>query len=174
MNFIWASEREPELNEGLWQWASKQIFKDLRGFGPCTTMGVFDGPKLVAVMVYHAFDRAAGVCEMSGAALTPRWLTRKVLKEMFAYPFEQLGCQTVAMRVSAKDNRLLRILTEYGFLCYTLPRLRGRQEDENVFLLTDDKWRNNKFHQKVIGNGEKRQRAESSGSSRDGSSLDLH
>ena len=148
MNFIWASEREPELNEAFSQWASVRIFKDLRGFGACTTMGVFDGPKLVAVMVYHAFERDFGVCEMSGAAETPRWLTPKVLKEMFAYPFEQLGCQTVAMRVSAKDRRLFRILKAYGFSQYILPRLRGRDEDEAIYLLTDDAWRANKFNRR--------------------------
>src|SRR5690606_2224075 len=80
----------------------------------------------------------AGAIEVSGAADTPRWLTKKVLWEMFAYPFEHLGCQIVVMRVSTENTRLHRILTAYGFECYRIPRLRGRHEDELIFTLTDD------------------------------------
>lgn len=145
MNIIWGSVEEPELNAYLSQWAAIQLFRTLDGFGPCTTMGVFDGPKLVAVMVYHNMDRKAGVLEISGTCLDPRWLTRKVLQEMFAYPFNELGVQMLVMRVSANDTRLLRMLTAFGFDHYTIARLRGRNEDERVFTLTDDAWRANKF-----------------------------
>lgn len=157
MNVIWGSDREPELNRALAEWAAMRIFGTPKAFGPCTTMGVFDGANLIGAMVYHNWDRDADVIEISGAALHPRWLTKAVLWEMFAYPFDELGCQSIVMRVSPVDRRLRRILTAYAFQCFTLPRLRGRHEDENVFILTDDAWRNNGFHHqhKVIGHGEK-------------------
>lgn len=158
MKTLWASEREPELNAYLSQWASRHCDGHIRGFGACTTMGVFDGERLVGCMVFHNFFRESGVIEISGAALSPRWLTRPVLWEMFDYPFNRLGCQTVAMRVGASNKRLHRTLTRYGFKCYILPRLRGRTEDEFVFLLTDDDWRNNGFHPEVIGNGKEKAR----------------
>ena len=146
MRTIWGSEREPELNAYLAQWAAIRLFRRLDGFGPCTTMGVFDDARLIAVMVYNNWDRQTGVLEIHGVAETPRWLAKPVLHEMFAYPFEQLGCQMVVMRVSANDSRLRRILTAYGFDHYLIKRLRGRDEDECVYTLTDDAWRANGFH----------------------------
>ena len=145
MNTIWGSEREPELNRYLSMWAAVQIFGEPDSFGPCTTMGVFDDGKLIAVMVYHNMDQRRGVIEISGAATDPRWLTRAVLKEMFDYPFLQLKVQALVMRVSEEDKRLGRILHAYGFESHVIPRLRGRNEAEVIYLLTDDAWAANKF-----------------------------
>lgn len=149
MNTLWASEfKHQDLNQSLWIWASKQIFGDCRGFGPCATLGVFDACELCAVMVYHNFQKDAGVIEISGAAGTSRWLTRPVLKEMFSLPFDRMDCQTVVMRVSPdeKQRHIHRMLKAYGFQEYRLPRLRGRGEDELIFLLHDDVWQDNRFN----------------------------
>ena len=47
-----------------------------RGFGNCTAIGVIDGQdgKLVAGLVSHNWSPEADTIEMSGAALTKRWL----------------------------------------------------------------------------------------------------
>jgi RimJ/RimL family protein N-acetyltransferase len=146
---IWTSEGHP-AHALHWQWASAKLFGNLRGFGPCTTMGVVHDGGLVGVMVFHNFDRESGVIEISGVSETPRWVTRRVLEAMFSYPFDQLGCQLVVMRVSERDERLPRILTAYGFESFYIPRLRGRGEGENIFTLTDDAWRVNGFHRKSL------------------------
>lgn len=140
-----------EMNDALWRWASVKLFNSLDGFGPCSTLGVFDGGAIAAVVVYHNYDRRAAVIELSGVAETAEWLKRHVLRKMFEFPFQDLGCQMVVMRVSANDRRLMRILTAYGFQHYKIARLRGRHEDELIFTLTDDDWRNNRFNQKVTG-----------------------
>lgn len=142
---LWAGPREPELNKALADWCAAHIGLP-RGFeAPYVTMGVFDDGRLVAVMLYNNFQPEAGVIEIHGAGITPRWLTRPVLHEMFAYPFEQIGCQMVVMRVSERNTRLLRMLTAYGFDHVTIPRLRGRDEGERIFWLTEEAWRLNKF-----------------------------
>jgi RimJ/RimL family protein N-acetyltransferase len=148
MRAVWASDRDnAAANQVHAQWASWRIWGSADGFGPCVTMGVLnDAAQLVAVMVYHNFDRKAGLIEISGAGDNPEWLKRHVLREMFAYPFAELGCQIVVMRVSERNTRLHRILTAYGFTSYKIARLRGRHEDEIVFTLTDDDWRNNRFN----------------------------
>ena len=149
MNIIWASDREPDLNRSLYEWASFRIFGNLNGFGPCTTMGVFNGGKLLAVIVYHNLDRRAGVIEISGAAESPRWLTRPVLFEMHAYPFDQLGCQMIVQRNSERNGAsgrgLQRMLASYGYKQIRVPRLYGRDEDGILHCLTDDDWRANGF-----------------------------
>lgn len=151
MQAVWGSEREPELNAYLSQWASVKLFGHGRGFGPCTTMGVFDGPKLVGVMTFHGYEPAAGVIEISGVSEDKRWLARHILFSLFSYPFDQLGCQMVVMRVSERNRQwngrgLHRLLNAYGFTAQRIPRLYGRNEDGILYSLTEEAWRGNGFH----------------------------
>nr|DAF83398.1 MAG TPA: hypothetical protein [Caudoviricetes sp.]DAK00527.1 MAG TPA: hypothetical protein [Caudoviricetes sp.] len=136
-------------------WVARQIPGCARGFGNCRALGVADGAKLVAGVVYHNWEPEHGVIELSGAATTPRWLTRPVLWTMFSYPFAGIGCQMAVMRVSARNQQwngrgLPRLLKAYGFENHTIPRLYGRDEDGQIFTLTDDAWRANGFHKKEL------------------------
>ena len=150
MRTVWGSEfANQKLNRTFSLWASQKIFGSFRGFGPCSTMGVFEDEELIAVMVYHNYDRKSGVIEISGAASNKEWLKRHVLREMFSVPFDNMGCQMVVMRVSPNDKALGRMLTAYGFSSYVIPRLRGRNEDEVIFTLTDTVWMNNKFNRRI-------------------------
>lgn len=153
MQAVWGSEREPELNAYLSQWASVKLFGHGRGFGPCATMGVFDGSKLVGVMVFHGHEPEAALIEISGVSEDKRWLARHILFALFAYPFNQLGCQMVVMRVSERNEQwngrgIKRILTAYGFTSLLVPRLYGRHESGILFSLTEEAWRSNGFHRK--------------------------
>mgnify|MGYP003112822422 CR=1 FL=1 len=155
MELVWAGSNQGQLRDYLVAWCAREIWGNpARDFGNCKAMGVLDDGRLIAVMVFHNWEPTAEVIEISGAATSKRWLSRKVLHRMFAYPFEEVGAQTVVMRVSPKDKALKRMLEAYGFSCYKLPRLRGRYEDELVFTLTDDAWRNNGFHTKGYIDGQ--------------------
>jgi hypothetical protein len=154
MQIIWGSEREPDLNQALHDWACAKI-DATRGLMPCTTMGVFHGPKLIAVLVYHNWNPEAGVIEISGAADSSRWLTRSVAWEMHAYPFNELRCQMVVQRnsernVSANGRGLQRMLAAYGYDAIRVPRLYGRDEAGILHCLTDDVWRANGYHGKPL------------------------
>lgn len=117
-----------------------------RGFDePYTSMAVLDGDRLIAGIVYNNWYPEAGVIEFHGASTTPRWLTRPVLRAMFSYPFDQIGCQLVLTRSSERNDRLHRQLHSLGFESTLIPRLRGRDEGERVCWLTDDAWRSNGF-----------------------------
>lgn len=142
-------------DEAVAAWVARHIPGCERGFETCRAMGVLDGEKLVAGVVYHNWEPEHGVIEISGAASTPRWLTRPVLWQMFAYPFVGVGCQMLLMRVSQHNEQwngrgLPRLLKAYGFTRHTIPRLYGRHEDGHVFSLTDDAWRANGFHRKEL------------------------
>jgi RimJ/RimL family protein N-acetyltransferase len=142
---VWTHDGHP-AHEPHWQWASFKLFGDMSGFGPCTTMGVQHDGELVGVVVFHNFNRKAGVVEISGVSESPRWLSRSLLLAMFGYVFDKLGCQMAVMRVAEDDSRLMRILTAYGFDHIHLPRMRGRNEGENLYTLTEEDWRGNGFH----------------------------
>ena len=115
-----------------------------RGFGNCTAIGIMDGTKLVAGVVYHNWCPEAGVIEISFASINPRWLTKGKLKALYEYPFA-IGCQMVVSRVSENSTRLCKQLTSYGFKPHEIPRLRGRGEAEIIWTLTDEDWKANRF-----------------------------
>lgn len=109
-------------------------------------MGVARDGKPVAGVVFHNWDADAGVIEMSSASDDARWLSRPVLAEMFGYAFDQMGCQAVVLRVDPGNARMDRIARAYGFKRYDIPRIRGRDKSEVIYVLGDDAWRANGFH----------------------------
>lgn len=122
-----------------------------KDFGNCRAIAVMRGDELAAGLIYHNYDEAAGVIEISAASWIKGWLTRSVLGVMYSYPFEDCGCQAVVQRVPDEDLAQHRMLKAYGFERYRIPRLRGRDKAENVFILTDEAWRANSFNRKHEG-----------------------
>lgn len=121
-----------------------------RGFGKCSAIGVIDEDgKLIGGLVYHNYDIAANVIEISGAATHPRWLTRETIKWMYQYPFHQLGVQMVVQRTPADDVRLLRQLASYDYTFIKVPRMFGRERDGVLCLLTYEDWCENSFNKRL-------------------------
>lgn len=150
MNILWGDSTNPELRFRLSSFVDRSIGGSGLGFGDGTAMGVFDGHKLIAAVVFHNWEPRAGVIEMSAAALDRRWLTRSVLQRIFDYVFDDAACQMVVMRVSEKNRPMVRIARSYGFSEFLIPRLRGRDENEYIFTFTDDDWRSSRFNSKSL------------------------
>lgn len=102
---------------------------------------------MVAGVVFHNYSPESGVMEMSAAAISPRWMTRRVLHAMHSYIFEDAGCQMAVMRVSEQNTKMTAIAERFGYTPYRIPRLRGRDEAEILFTLTDDDWKAGKYGQ---------------------------
>lgn len=117
------------------------------GLGRVKTIGVLDNAEehLLAGIVYGNWDPDAGVIEIAAAAITPRWLTRQTLEIMYAYPFQQLGCQLVVQRTPADNRRLLRQLAAGGYDFILVPRLFGRDRDCVVCTLTKEAYEASRF-----------------------------
>lgn len=111
-------------------------------------IGVVHKNKLIGGLVYHDWNPQAGVIEISGAATSPRWLSRKNIHFMLAYPFEDCGCQMVVMRTSEHNKRVQKVITGIGFDALRIPRLYGRDEDGILLTLTDDAWKSGRFYLK--------------------------
>ena len=124
-----------------------------RGFGNCKTIGILDDDgRLIAGLVYNNYDPDAEIIEIHGAAIEPRWLSLQTIRRMFEYPFLEVGCQMVVMRVRADNERLLRQLAQADFAFMLVPRLFGRDVDGVLCTLTDDAWRGNKFSRRFYRN----------------------
>lgn len=146
MNTVWAHHTEPQAFAAICGFVAKRVWGKLNDFGAGTAMGVVHEGQPVAGVVFHNWDADAGVIELTAAADTPRWLNRAVLADMFGYAFGQLGCQAVVLRVDPENRRMDRIARAYGFVRHDIPRLRGKNKAEAVYVLSDDAWRANGFH----------------------------
>ena len=83
-------------------------------FGQCAAIGIEQDSKLIAGVVYHAYSGGNDI-QMSVAADSKRWLSRDVLRALFAYPFVQVRCDRVTA-LTMKSNRSTRkFLLGIGF-----------------------------------------------------------
>lgn len=141
MNYAFVTGAEAESVAG---WVARHIPGCERGFDACTAMMIYED-KPVAGVVFHNYSPESGVIEMSAAALSPRWLTRPVLRAIHRYIFEDCGCQLAVMRVSERNTRMCRIAQKAGYSGYRIPRLRGPDEAEMIFTQSREAWQSGRL-----------------------------
>ena len=122
-------------------WVAAHIPGCERGFLTPVAIGVVEDERLIGGTVFHNYSPEAGVIEMSSAGTSPRWLGRRMIRAIFGYVFDQVGCQMVVMRVSERNDRMIGIARKFGFDEVLIPRLRGRDEAEWIFTLCEEQWR---------------------------------
>lgn len=122
----------------------------VRGFGKCKAIGVIDKDgRLVGGVVFHNWHPEAGVMEVSAASIDPRWMAGTIHRRVFAYPFDQAGCQLIVLKVRADNERMASMARRIGFDAHLIPRMYGRESDGFIFTLTDDAWRQSRFHERT-------------------------
>lgn len=141
----------------LWAYPDDGMYQPLVGFitsriwgrempmSDGTVMAVAEGQQIIGACLFHNWQPDEGVIELTSASVSPRWLNRRVLRAMFGYAFDTLKCQAAVMRVDPANVRMCRIASAFGFKRYDIPRLRGRDKAEALFILGDDEWRAGKF-----------------------------
>lgn len=145
--FTWGLAEKGEETERLAWLVADRIWPG-RGmsFGQCRAIAVVEGTQLAAGIIYHNYDPDADVVELSAASWINGWLTRYILKAMYSYAFDTVGCQAVFQRSPDADVAMHRMLNAYGHERYRIPRLRGLNEAENIFVLTHEAWAASKFN----------------------------
>jgi len=132
------------------QWVAEHIPHCERGFANCKAIGVLDGDgRIVAGAVYHNWEPEFGLIEMSVAALPGSgWYTRETMARMYQYPFLDIGCQMIVLRLKASDIGLQRMLAVTGYTLTRIARFFGRGEDGVIATLTYEDWADNKFNRR--------------------------
>lgn len=147
MTLVWGGPRAPDINTALAQFVASRIGAE-RGFGPCATLGLMDRGALAAAVVFHNWHPEEGVIEMSSASESKRWLTRRMVNAMFGFCFGECRCQLVVLRVSERNAGMVDIARRFGFQEARVERLRGRDEAELIFTLTDDAWNAHRLNER--------------------------
>lgn len=112
-------------------------------------LGVWRGQELRGAFIFHNWSPDAGVMEMSSAG-EHGWLTLGAIYKAHRYIFDEVGCQLSVMRVSEENDLMCRTAEHFGYTGYVIPRLRGRDESEIIYTLTDEDWRDNRFTKRAV------------------------
>lgn len=107
-------------SDGFAEWAAQRLFgcgKEF--FGQCVAIGVVDGERIYAAMVYNNYkvkpDGTPLSIELSVVSIDKRWMKRHIIREMFSYPFTQLGLRRMQATTSIQDEGTNSIMQRLGF-----------------------------------------------------------
>lgn len=128
------------------EFVCNMVFGEPLALDRYAALGFFDDGNLIAGVLFHNWHPESGVMEMTAASISKKWLNRRTLQELFGLVFDGFKNQLVVMRVSERNESMLRIARAFGFSETFIPRLRGRDEGEFIFTLTDDDWRTGRFY----------------------------
>jgi RimJ/RimL family protein N-acetyltransferase len=144
-----SDKKNPDLNKMLCRFVGERIGVD--HFGPCGSLGVVKGSTVVAGIVFHNWIPDYGVIEISAAADDPRWLARKTIRQVMKICFDQHQCQQIYARIEISNHRACQIFDFLGFRKIVLPNMRGKDRDENLYLMTADEWASHKLNEAKNG-----------------------
>lgn len=101
-------------------------------FGPCTAIGVVgaDGQPLGGV-VFHNWQPRFRNIEISFAADSARWLTRRLIVGILSYPFDQLGVARLTTLTPKKNRPARKFIDRFGFRREGVLR-RGFGDDDMI------------------------------------------
>jgi RimJ/RimL family protein N-acetyltransferase len=128
-------------------WVKARIaFMDPEGFGPCQAVGVVDGQgRIVGGVVFHGWNKHYRSIEMSAAADSAKWLSRRIVAGILSYPFEQLGCERVTSVTRPEDGRTRHLLEGIGMTLEGIGRKAFGDHDAAGYALLRDEWRAGRF-----------------------------
>ncbi|MBY7649601.1 MAG: hypothetical protein C4617_03785 [Candidatus Liberibacter europaeus] len=147
MDIIWGGVKSPEINQAIASFVAQRIKDCSEGWEKFVSIGFVKNNLLVAGVIYHNYCPVANIIELSGASDCKNWLSRQSLKAIYHYPWNELNCQSVVHRVPDEDFPQHRMLASLGAIRYHIPRLRGRNAAENIYVMTHESWMQNKINQ---------------------------
>lgn len=99
-------EQHPEFIE----WAERRIGWELEPFG---TLAQEVGGRIEAVVVFE--NRKFDGCEISFATRSPKWQSRRFIKAVFAYVFNQIGMKRVTLLIMEDNIKSWNLAERLGF-----------------------------------------------------------
>ena len=98
-------------------WVASRMEFDPMDYGPCTALGVWLDGEIVFGVVYNEFreNPQGNLMSVSVAQSRPGWATRRTLRDMFRYPFEQMNVTRLWTMASRRNKRARKINERVGF-----------------------------------------------------------
>lgn len=136
---------DPDMNRAASEWAGRAIWDKPGAFDLCSTLSVIKDDDCIGVVVFHEWHEDRGTIEISAAGFVG-WQSRRVVNEVFGFCFDAMCCQAVIARTSDLNGNAIANLLRLGFEGYLIPRVRGFDEGEVVFTMTEEAWRKSRLY----------------------------
>lgn len=104
-----------------------------------TALGVVHGDRLIGGVVFHNYHKIAADIEISAAFTTAKWCLPNTVKQLFAYPLNQLKCRRISARTGRRNKRARSFLERLGFRVEGVARhaYDGKQDIIHYGLLVE-------------------------------------
>lgn len=104
-------------NAQVAKWVARRIpFVGEAGFGNCSTIGVVDNEgREMAGFVFHDYNPQFRTMAFSIAAVTPRWITHRLIAKIGEYVFEECQVLKLWTMTPSSNERALRLVKGLGF-----------------------------------------------------------
>ena len=99
-----------QADDEIREWLISHSFP---AYGPCHTLGFARDGRLIGAVIY--FHHNGLDIELGIHTISPKWCSRRTLFWSFAYPFLQLNCARVTVKVDAKDEKVCNFVERVGF-----------------------------------------------------------
>jgi len=99
---------------------------------------------LEAVACFHEYRQEHGSIELTFATKSPKWQSRRYIRALFSYAFEQLGCLRVTTFAPVANSKATSLNERIGFVREGIMRKAHLGGDLVIFgMLRDEcKWLN--------------------------------
>ena len=135
-----------DYSDAVKAFVASGLFTPERHFGEAVGLGFANETEgLIAGFVFHNWEPAWGLIEVSGYSTRRDWVNKDHLRALFAYPFDQLNLRLVTARHSERNTRVRRSWNALGAAETVVPEIRGPSEAEVIAVLTKEAWLSSKF-----------------------------
>ncbi len=120
------------------QWVANQL--GITRFVEYSAIGVISNNTILAGIVFYNYRHPN--IEASIASINPRWCSRKILKLVFDYPFNQLGCTRVTVHVDSNNKIVQKFDERLGFVHEGTMRKAHGDTDAEIYgmLKSECRW----------------------------------
>ena len=98
-------------------WVARQLGIEREDLGLCAGLGIVLDDRLIGGVVYNEYrklKRGASM-QIGIATATPRWATRRVLRDVFVYPFGQMQVSRLWAGVARNNKKSRSLVERLGF-----------------------------------------------------------
>lgn len=117
-----------EPRAAIAQWVLDKLASKGRFFDDFKTIGVFDGERLLGAVIFDGFTERD--CELHICLHDRRAVSRRTIRAVFDYPFNQLRLERVSANVLASNQPSHEFVQRLGFTLEGQKRMKG----ENVLM----------------------------------------
>lgn len=115
-------------------WVLEQCQSKGRFFDDFKTIAALVGDRIIGAVVFDSFTEHD--CELHIALTDKRSVTRANIRQIFEYPFKQLGLARVTVQVNESNARSLEFVQRLGFTLEGVKKHGNGKEDKFMFGMT--------------------------------------